>query len=431
MSNHKSFLPLILLITLLQSCSGNVDNDYSYYTVSRSDFRSTIVIEGVVEAVNSTSVVCPDADGIVTFLVEDGTYVKEGDLVCIIEDPLLEADYDELLVSLENAEANKEKVIADLDMQYALLEAQVRSNEADSEIARLDSVQLRYASPNQRRIKELELQRVTINKAKLEKKLEALAIINASEITKVDLNIQRIATRAQTARERIDALTIKAPQAGMAVRPIYRVTGEGKLQEGDAVWTNMALVSLPDMSEMKVIMSASEREYKLINVDDTVMYTFDAMPGNAAWGKIIQKSPVGQQYKRDSRVKFFEIQASVDSMATIPEPGLSANCKILLREIKDTIVVPQIAVFDEDSIKVAYVQTRRGFEMRQVFTGASSARDVVVKAGLSPGDVVSLIRPERSQVKKTVFLPPEEQDNEGDAEEETEEAPQDDMQTDN
>ena len=105
---------------------------------------------------------------------------------------------------------------ADLLMQYALLEAQVKNNKADTEIAQLDSLQLQFATPTQKRIKELELERALIEKKKFEKKLEALEIINQSEVRKLELHIQQLTNRLATVKTILDGLTVRSPQIGRA-----------------------------------------------------------------------------------------------------------------------------------------------------------------------------------------------------------------------
>jgi len=129
------------------------------------------------------------------------------------------------------------------------------------------------------------------------------------------------------------------------------------------------------------------------------------MPGNIGSGKILKKAPVGQPYKQDSKVKFFEIEASIDSVLTMPEPGYTANCRIILKQSKNVISVPQIAIFEEDSMKVVFVQGKRGFERRQVLTGLSSPKESVITNGLAEGEIVSLTRPNQSLVKTMTMLP--------------------------
>ena len=388
------------------SCSWSEDQSILTYTVSKSNFEDILYIEGMVEPVRSTTVVCPGyVQGTIAYIIDDGIFVEAGDTVCIIESQELQTDYDELLTRLENAQLNMVKAQADMDLQYALLEAQVKTNEAETEIAKLDSLQLRYLSPSQTRIKELELQTADIEKTKLQKKLKALAVVSQSEIKKQELNIQRLANRVQSVKEQMDQLVLKAPQGGLALVSINVITGSSKLQVGDPLWGNMPIINIPDLSQMKVLISAPERDYKAIGVNDSVYYTFDAMPDNLAGGKILKKAPIGNPVTRNSKVKFFEIEASMDTVIQMPDPGLTVNCHIILKQVIDTIKVPQIAIFEEDSMKVVYVKKGRTFETRQIATGISSPKESVITSGLQGQEEIALSRPASSLIKGKVLLP--------------------------
>jgi len=408
-SNHIIFKKdkIIFILTLffcLSSCNLKNKESISTYTVSKTDFENSILIEGIVEPIRFTTLACPgNVDGIVTFLIDNGTYVNEGDIVCIIEDNNQQNNYDNLQIALENATAELNKVNADLKMQYALLEAQVKNNEVDTDIAHLDSLQLKFATPTQRRIKELELERAYIEKVKFEQKLNALDIINQSEIRKLEINIQQLTNRLQSAEKILEELTIRAPKKGLAIIADSRMTG-AKLKVGDNVWNNMPVVIIPEMSEMKVKMAVNETDFKQINENDSVAYTFEAMPGNSAYGRITKKLPVGQPYKRDSKVKFFEVEASIDSVIQLPEPGFTANSRVITTYIGDTIVIPQIAIYDVDSMKVVYVRNNNKYEMRQIATGPSSIKESIVTTGLRKGEVISLIKPPASFIRGKRFL---------------------------
>lgn len=395
---------ILTLLFCFSSCNLKDKENISTYAISNTDFEHSILIEGIVEPIRFTSLVCPrNVDGIVTFLIENGTYVNEGEVVCIIEDNNQQNNYDNLKNSLETAIAELNKVNADLKLQYALLEAQVQNNEVDTEIADLDSLQLLFATPTQRRIKELELERAYVEKAKFEQKLKALDIINQSEVKKLEINIQQLTNRLQSAEKILEELTIRAPKKGLAIVADSRMTGE-KLKVGDNVWNNMPVVTIPEMSEMKVKMSVNETDFRQINENDSVAFTFDAMPGNSGYGRIIKKLPVGQPYKRDSKVKFFEVEASLDSVLQLPEPGFTANSRIITNYINDTIVVPQVAIYDVDSMKVVYARNNKKYEVRQIMTGASSMKESVVTSGLKQGDVISLIKPSASHIRGTKLL---------------------------
>ena len=402
---HKfpSFI-LILLIHIFISCSQHNEN-IATFTVSNKNFINSLTIEGVVEPLLSTTLASPrNCDGVVEFLVEDGTYVEEGQVVCIIEYQELQNQYEQVSISLENAEAGLNKTRADLNLQYALIEAQVRTNDADTKIAQMDSLQITYASSKERAIKKLQLERALIEKARYEKKIEALKVIQQSEIKKLELEIQRFKLHVQSMKEQLDALTIKAPRSGLLLRSNSRLTGK-KYQVGDPIWSNMPVAIMPELKEMKVKIMASESDFKIISVNDSVSYTFDAMPENTGSGKILKKAPMGQPYKQGGKVKFFEIEASLENVLTMPEPGFTANCRIIFKQIDNVITVPQIAIFNEDSIKVVFVQNKRGFEKRQVLTDISSPNESIVTTGLAGGEIIALSKPKPSLVKGMIALP--------------------------
>lgn len=400
MERNVTLFTFISLI-ILSSCNENNKDTISTFPIITSNFENTLVIDGVAEPVRYITIACPgNVDAIITYLVDDGTYVNEGDIVCKLEDNNRKTIHDNLEIQLETAVAELSKVKADLQMQYALLEAQVKNNKADTEIAQLDSMQLRFATPTQKRIKELELERAMIEKDKYEKKLEALGIINQSEVRKLELNIQQLTNRLTTAKKILDGLIIRSPHAGLTVLSNSMMTGE-KLKVGDNVWNNMPLITMPDATEMKVKMMAGEIDFRHINENDSVSFSFDAMPDNVAYGKITKKIPVGQPYTRNSKVKFFEVEASVDSALQVPEPGFTANCRVYIKQIRDTIVVPQIAIYEEDSLKVVYVMKKKNkFEMRPIKTGLTSSKEAIVSDGLKRGEVIALIKPPSSMMRE-------------------------------
>lgn len=404
---NKTFLLFALLFCslILASCKSPEKKEILINHLDHTNFEDILTVEGTVDAVRSVTITCPYMlQGEIVYLIDDGTFVKAGDLVCQMENREVQTVIDQLSIDVENAKANMTKTQANLDMRYAQLDAQVKTNEVQTSIANLDSLQLIYASPVQRRVKELELQKAAIVKNKLMKKLKALDIINRSQIRRMELQIQSKVNRQKSIMNIIDQMTIKATQSGMAMRAISWQTDK-KIQEGETVWSNMPLINIPDMTEMKVKIQASEANYKRMNINDRVEYTFDAMPGNVASGKILSKAPVGQPLSRNSKVKFFEVEASMETSKALPTPGLSVTCNIILQRVKDTIIVPQIAIFDEDSMKIVYVKQEKGFEKRQVKIGPSSPKIAVIVKGLSGKESLSMIKPSSATVKMTTLLP--------------------------
>ncbi|HLP05469.1 MAG TPA: HlyD family efflux transporter periplasmic adaptor subunit [Paludibacter sp.] len=404
MFKHSLQLGCIIVTGFVCACQPREVKPPSTFTVKTTDFEDALEIDGLVQPVQVNTLVTPAfVDGVVAYIVEDGTYVKAGDTVCVIEDKNVSQEYDDMLDRLENGIAELNKTKADLDLQYSMLEAQIKSNIAETEIANLDSLQINFSTQVQARIKKLELEKVTIERNKLQKKLKSMAIINQSEITKLELRNQTLQARIDMAKAQLDQLKLTAPKNGIATRAIHPMTRK-KMLPTDPVWNRMPLVIIPETDKMKVLISASEGDYKRIETNDPVEYSFDAMPGNKASGTIQKKAPIGQPVKENSKVKMFEIEASIDKSLVVPGPDLTARCKIILKHISDTLVIPQICIYEEDSLKYVYVQKSNTFEKRQVLLGEESLKEAVVKTGLKPKEKIALVKPEATLVNGVRML---------------------------
>jgi HlyD family secretion protein len=205
--------------------------------VVRDTYLDQLTLSGVLESSNSNNITCPSlrVDAIVVFLIPDGTYVKKGDTLCILESREIENQYQEALRNLEtsNIEYNKSK--AYLNLQYLMLKAQVATIETATSIKQLDSVQLRFSTPVRKQLIELELQKSAIEKGKILKQLEFLKRINDSELQKMKLKIKQHERRVASAKEKLEMLTIISKSDGLALRAKVSWRNE-KVKEGDIVW---------------------------------------------------------------------------------------------------------------------------------------------------------------------------------------------------
>lgn len=408
MISLKRHFLLLMFLGLLFSCSKTKEQFDLTSPVVRMDFSDELLLEGSVEAVNSTFVTCPDVyNSTIVYIVEDGTWVNEGDTVCILDNHQLVNQMETLqrLYDLFMAEFSKGR--ANLEMNYALLQAQVRNNETQKAINNLDSLQLKYYTPSQKKIAEIRLEISEIESNKLNKKLEALEVINRNELRKIELQITQADQVMNGIRESLKKLILLAPKSGMALRGDSD-NSNGKLQEGESVYPQNPLVVIPDPDHVRVKIQAGETAYKRLAVGQRVQFSFDGMPGNYAYGTITMKSPQGYTLNRNSRVKFFDVLASVDSSHSLPSAGLSANCRVYLNHLKDTLVVPSISVFQEDSIQVVYVKKASGYVRQEVGIALQSSKEAVIACGLRGGENIALLQPPASKIKAEVLLDCEE-----------------------
>ena len=367
------------------------------FTVQRTAFEDVIVAEGTTEANSSVNIPTPDnLNGTISFILENGTHVKAGDTVCIFDAPEAETEYDERVKNLESRLAELEKLTANQELERALLEANIRSSEAEAILAEFDSAQMQYMSPTARRIQELQLERAALSRSRYQRQLDAQDVMDKAEVMRLKNRIARDRRRLEEAKKVVDSKVVLAPSDGIFLRGRVPWGSREEHVVETRLRGRLLVGTLPDVSKMKVKLQIPEAEYKRISQGDTVEYVFDAMPDNKGWGRIVKLASVGKERIQGSAVKVFDVEASVDSVRQPLAPGISAVCHIYTQRKPNVLVVPMVCIHQVDSMKkVVYVKKRFSFKEREVTLGLSSQKEAIVTEGLDEGEVISLLKPKK------------------------------------
>jgi HlyD family secretion protein len=410
----RLFVSLLFIIWSF-SCADQKDHVIITWKLYRSDFEEKISVQGTVQAVINTPVMPPRnqmGQMSVVRLVQDGAYVKKGDTLCVLSSPEVESRYREMLTSIETLEAELKKAEADNRLNIALLEAQLATSEAQLKISSLDSLKMKYATRVQRELLELEMKKAKIEKQKTERKLAATRAIGGKDIQQKKAGIVQEKMRAQTFADQINAMTIIAQRAGMVTRtesPRIMVMGTsgsgtfgGPIREGSVIFLSTPVLQFPDLSRMQVSADVAEADFKKIERGQKVFITVDAAEKLITTGKVNRKSlatGIAQRYS-ESKVKSYEVIIDVDSCHSRMKPGLSTNCEIILQEVKDTLFIPTLAIFEKDSSRVVYVKGKKEFIPVDVETGSSGSSYTIITGGLKGGEEIALTEPPKRLIAK-------------------------------
>jgi multidrug efflux pump subunit AcrA (membrane-fusion protein) len=398
----KRFIFLVLTWILIITACHRRTSPILTYGLKHSDYIETIESEGTVQAVNNNVVVTPRVwSGLqVARLSKEGAFVRKGDTICILAAPDLMNTFEQYKTELEKIEGAKDSLEANQAMQLSMLEAQVETNQAQMEISMLDSIQLKFAPEVKQKLLTLEMEKVKIEKMKLGKKLAAQKKISSSEISQIGSRIAMQKNQIQMFQSQINSLYIIAPSDGFVMRaemPSFQINGGstigGKIEEGSKVFYTMPLLQIPDISKMQISVEVPEADYKRINNDQKVEIKIESGSNLETTGKIIRKSLATKNRDEKSQIKFYEVIISVDSCDSMMKPGLSALCRIIVDEVKDTIVVPSAAIFARDSTKIVYVAKDKKFIPVQIETGVSNSSESIVSKGLNGNEVIALMEP--------------------------------------
>ncbi len=409
----KIFIYFPLIFLLISGCNQRKVSIITY-DIKRSDYLETIDAIGTIQAVNSFALLSPrNVPGLtVAHLAEEGAHVKKGDTICILDSPELFYNLEILNIDLEKLEAEAKKLEADNAMQMALLLAQVETNKAQIAISMLDSIQLKFAPAVKKQLLLLEMEKANVEKKKLQKKFAAQKRINSSELIRMKSRMMMQKNRIQMAQNQVNSLKLVAPVDGVVMHydaPLISImsgngggTIGGKIEEKSSVWGNMPILQFPDMKEMQVSVEVPEGDYKRIENGQKVLIGVEASANLNTTGKIKRKALAGKNNTENSSTKTYEVIISVDSCHLKMTPGLSAACRIIVDQAKDTIVVPAAAIFLRDSIKIVYVAEGGKFIPVTVETGFSNSSKSIISKGLTGNETIALMEPPYNLIRKEV-----------------------------
>lgn len=401
----------MLIFMLLSGCNGNKVSIITY-DLKRTEYVESIDATGAIQAVNNFMILSPrvNVSGMtVAYLAKEGTHVKKGDTICILEAPELVFNLETLNIDLEKMDADMKKLVADNAMEKAVLKAQVETNKAQIAISMLDSIQLKFVPAVKQELISLDMERAKVEKKKLQKKVLAQERIDNSEIMQLKSRLMMQKNRIKVFQDQINSLTLVSPGEGIVIHyesPLMYFMGNGvgtmggKIEEKSSVFSNAPLLQFPDMKEMQVSVEVPEAEYKRIQNNQKVLIRVDASSNLNTTGKIKRKSLAGKTNAEKPSVKSYEVIVSVDSCHLKMKPGLSASCRIIVDQVKDTIVVPTVAIFKRDSLKIVYVAENGKFIPVVVETGLSNNSKSIISKGLSGNETIALMEPPYDLVKK-------------------------------
>ena len=184
-----------------------------------------------------------------------------GDTLCRLEAPEVENQYIKSVHELEKVKAEYNKSASNLELQYLLLDAQVKNIEVSTQITRLDSTQMQFTSALSREIIRLELQKADIEKETILKKLEFLKRINDSELQKMKLKIDQQKNQVDRAEDQLNKLILTSDVEGIVLYA-KSWSSDSKIREGDVVWIGLPIIEIPDLTQMQLKLSVSEADYK-------------------------------------------------------------------------------------------------------------------------------------------------------------------------
>jgi len=314
--------------------TANVDASGKNYTTQKvvtQKIVDEVRVVGTVQAYQEVQV-SPEISGKIkklSFTV--GDRVKQGTLLVKIDDESRQIALRQKKALLKKAEATREKALKDAQKGGSLFKEGVIS---DSES---DDIQLDKHIAEA----ELDLARADVAKAKKELRDTNIAAPFDGKVALEDVEIGQIVTPGEN------------------------------------------LLTLVDITRVKILVTISELDITKLSLDSTVKVVIDSLPGLHFSGKV---ESIG--LKADENTRTFPVEIVVLNEDEKILPGMLARVTIAPKEPKEVIMIPKSAVRTEKGRTLVYVMNQENVVQKMVYLGKEAGEKVIVERGLGAGDML-------------------------------------------
>ncbi len=390
-----------LLPWLVLACSGSPELEIPTAVVTQEEFQVTLDIPGELKATESMSISVPDLrrQAKVTWIVDEGARVAEGDLMVTFDDTELVTDLVSSRTSWEIATTKNQQKRAQLKVRLKDLENAVTRSQLSLERAQMRVTESETVPRVERESARIDVQESELQVATAQANLESARLEGEAELHLLNLEAQREQAKVDAAKRRLDNTKVYAPAAGLVIKPrIWKGGSRGPVVAGDSVWSGANIIELPDLAEMEVEAWVHEVDAGKIAQDMSVTVVIDAFPDPPLPGSVTRVADLAVEKDRNSDVKHLEVTVSLGQTEEFMKPGMTVRAEVLLETVPDVLSIPLEAVFtDEAGAHTVQVQDGRGWRRQGVELGAANDTHVVITTGLVEGQVVALLDPEELQ----------------------------------
>lgn len=417
--NFKKYKLLFSFIGVLLICSilfiimlGADSENIRFVPVHQGNLAIDIVESGEIRAVNAVFIKAPyhwDDEMQIIDIVPEGTVVEKGDFLVQFDTSSLQEDYELRLDQLELAKTELRRIETENAVNLSTQESELKKAEYSLEASKLQLELMQYESGAEQENTRLQLLKDKIAFEECKMKMESQRINAAMELQKAQFSVEQAEGWVKRSEETINSFRITAPIGGMVV---YEEIGgwnapKHKVTIGDKPRPGRAILSIPDLSDMEMVVQVNEIDIDRIYIGQNAEITLDAYPETVFTGKISFKARLvenkgdaewwrNQDKKTVIKLPVFQTLIHIDSVDQILKPGMTAQARIVLDTIENARYVATQAVFENDDGNTVVFPKQKYPEPVEVILGERNNLFVVVEEPAQIGEETALAPPDGS-----------------------------------
>jgi len=388
------------------------------FPVKQGEFVITLTLDnGELSAVESVQINAPRVRGQlkITKLFPEGDIVDIGDLVIEFDKAEFEKRVTEAEQGLEATRAEFEKTLANQGVEIGRQESDIENKGAELRLAHLQVAKMKFEALVEKEEAKLREKQADLALAQATRKLEAQNIVDRAERRKRELEEAQKKRDLDKAKRDLESLSVLAETPGLVVyEKIWKGSRPEKIRVGDEPWGGATLVTLPDLSRIKVKTYVNEVDVDKLKVGQRAAIKLDALPEPTFHGAITSIAALGHEKEGDKNVKVFDIEIELEETDKRLKPGMSATSVVVIETVPqaDTLsadevppasseeeftgfplYIPIDAVFERGGKTLVYRIVDGKPSQLEVILSKRNENFVIVEEGLGPNDRVALRDP--------------------------------------
>lgn len=330
----------------------------------------------------------------IAWLIPEGTFVQEGDLLMRFDNTDMQLKLDSEVNTLESTgkridvkqnTVKTDSVVLEMDQKNAEWEYDYAVNSMPEDEDIFSKWEIIEAKINAGVAKERmsflsSKQRVSKRTARAD--MQILNISKNKSLSEIDI-----------AKNALAAMELRSPKSGLA---LYKRDMRKDPQIGDSCWPGQVIVEIVDLSSLQAKLWILETDAAGLTKDLPVEIRMDAIPEHSFHGTIRQVAAIAQVLETNSPLKYFECQAlvktEIEDLKKV-RPGMSLKADVITHQYDAVFVVANSSVETKDGKSRVYVKKGKEFEVREVKIGSKNHGQSAIVEGLQENDVLALRNP--------------------------------------
>jgi HlyD family secretion protein len=408
----KIFIPLgivlvlVVLFLVLRPKGGQVAGQFQTAVIGRGDLTATVGATGTVRARQTATLVWQTTGMVDKVNVKIGDQVKAGDVLASLSKTSLPQNIILAEADLVSAQQNLDDL---LNSDTARAQAWIALRDAKDAFDKAYDYRDALNYPTRRTQVILVKENTPYGVVDVPQTKTYKVAGTEEEIAKADADLalkqakyddakrayDRIADGPNkddlaAAQARVDAAQATLDMAHLTA-PFAGTVTETDLLPGDQVTAGMTAFRVDDLSSLLVDVELSEVDINSVNIDQPVTLSFDAILNKTYHGTVSEVSQAGTVTQG---VVNFTVTVELSDADEQVKPGMTAAVNIVIKEIKDAVLVPSRAVRLVNNDYVVYILKEGVPQQVSIRLGSSSdTMSVVVGGDLKEGDEVILNPP--------------------------------------